>query len=166
MATRTILEGDNPRLRKVSKEVKKVNEHICELLDDMAQTLYDARGVGLAAPQVGALRRIAIIDVGEGLIELINPEIIEMEGQQREEEGCLSLPEDNGYVLRPEYVKVRAMNREGEIKEYEGSGLFARAVCHEVDHLDGVLFIDKIVERIYPDDDEGLEEAENNINEL
>ncbi len=154
MATRTILEGDNPRLRKVSKEVKKVNQHITDLLDDMSQTLYDARGVGLAAPQVGALRRIAVIDVGEGLIELINPEIVKTDGQQREEEGCLSLPDDSGYVIRPEYVKVRAMNRDGEIKEYEGTGMFARAVAHELDHLDGVLFTDKIVERIYHDDDE------------
>ena len=96
MATRTILLKDNPRLRKISRPVTKINKHITELLDDMAQTMYEARGVGLAAPQVGVLRRVVVIDVGDGLIELINPEIIHAEGQQRMEEGCLSLPDDAG----------------------------------------------------------------------
>jgi len=155
MATRTILEGDNPRLRKKSKPVKHINQHILDLLDDMAQTLYDARGVGLAAPQVGALRRVVVIDVGEGLLELINPEIISEEGQQRTEEGCLSIPDVEGFVVRPEKVKVRALDRDGEMKEYEGEGLLAKAFCHEIDHLDGILFTDKMVERVYHDEDEG-----------
>jgi peptide deformylase len=152
MATRTILEDDNPRLRKKSKPVKKVNQHIIDLLDDMAQTLYAARGVGLAAPQVGALRRVVVIDVGEGLIELINPEIISEEGQQRVEEGCLSVPGVDGYVIRPEKIQVRAMDRDGNMKEYEGEELLARAFSHEIDHLDGVLFTDKMVERVYHDE--------------
>lgn len=158
MAIRNILEGDNPRLRKVSKKVTKVNQHIIDLLADMAETLYDARGVGLAAPQVGVLRRVVVIDVGDGLMELINPEIISEEGQQRTEEGCLSIPNVDGYVVRPEKVKVRAMNRDGEMVEYEGEGLLAKAFSHEIDHLDGVLFTDKMVERIYHDDDDEEEE--------
>ncbi len=158
MAIRNILEGDNPRLRKVSKKVTKVNQHIIDLLADMAETLYDARGVGLAAPQVGVLRRVVVIDVGDGLMELINPEIISEEGQQRTEEGCLSIPNVDGYVVRPEKVRVRAMNRDGETVEYEGEGLLAKAFSHEIDHLDGVLFTDKMVERIYHDDDDEEEE--------
>jgi len=160
MAVRTILEGENPRLRKVSKEVKNINQRVLDLLDDMAQTLYEARGVGLAAPQVGSLRRVVVIDVGDGLIELINPEIIATEGTQREPEGCLSLPDDEGYVLRPEKVTVRALNREGEMKEYVGEGILARAFAHEIDHLNGILFVDKMVERIEDDekdpDEQGL----------
>lgn len=154
MATRTILEGDNPRLRKKSREVKQINQHIIDLLDDMSQTLYAARGVGLAAPQVGALRRVVVIDVGEGLMELINPQIVCQEGQQREEEGCLSLPDIDGIVIRPEKVTVRAMDRDGNVKEYTGEGLLARAFAHEIDHLDGILFSDKIVERVYHDEEE------------
>ena len=153
MATRTILEGDNPRLRKKSREVEKFNQRVWDLLDDMAQTMYEARGVGLAAPQVGVLRRIVVIDVGEGLIELINPKIIHAEGTQREEEGCLSLPDDNGFVIRPAKVKVRAQDRNGEWKEYVGEGLLARAFSHEIDHLDGILFTDKMVERVYEDEE-------------
>ena len=155
MATRTILEGDNPRLRKISRPVGTINQRIIDLLDDMAQTMYEARGVGLAAPQVGVLRRVVVIDVGEGLIELINPEIVHAEGTQREEEGCLSLPDDNGYVIRPEKVVVRALDRNSEEQEYTGEGLLARAFAHEIDHLDGVLFTDKMVERIYDDDHDG-----------
>lgn len=160
MATRTILEGDNPRLRKKSKVVKEINGRIIDLLDDMAQTMYEARGVGLAAPQVGSLRRVVVIDVGEGLIELINPEIVSKEGVQREDEGCLSLPEDSGYVLRPEKIVVKAQNREGEVVEYTGEGMLARAFDHELDHLEGVLFVDKIVERTDPEDHEGTEPIE------
>ncbi|MEG0584849.1 MAG: peptide deformylase [Christensenellaceae bacterium] len=154
MATRAILEGDNPRLRKKSKEVTVINKKITDLLDDMAQTMYEARGVGLAAPQVGSLRRVAIVDVGDGLIEMINPVVLESEGQQRVEEGCLSLPDDNGYVIRPAKVTVQAQDRNGELKKYTGEGLLARAFVHEIDHLDGILFTDKMVERVYDDDDE------------
>ncbi len=152
MATRTIIEGDNPRLRKTSKVVNKINNHITELLDDLAQTMYEARGVGLAAPQVGVLRRVIVVDAGDGLIELINPEIVSMEGQQREEEGCLSLPEDNGYVIRPAKVTVKGLNRAGEEVTYTGEELLARAFVHEIDHLDGVLFTDKMIERIVNED--------------
>lgn len=155
MATRTILEGDNPRLRKISRPVGNINQRILDLLDDMAQTMYEARGVGLAAPQVGVLRRAVVIDVGEGLIELINPEIVSAEGTQREEEGCLSLPDDTGYVIRPQKVVVKALDRSGEEREYTGEGLLARAFAHEIDHLDGVLFTDKMVERIIDDDHDG-----------
>ncbi|MEA4852787.1 MAG: peptide deformylase [Christensenella sp.] len=160
MATRTILEGDNPRLRKISRPITNINKRILDLLDDMAQTMYEARGVGLAAPQVGALRRAVVIDVGDGLIELINPEIIHTEGSQREEEGCLSLPDDNGYVIRPEKVTVRAQNREGETVEYTGEGLLARAFAHEIDHLDGILFVDKMVERVEKDERKDEEHEE------
>ena len=155
MATRTILLNDNPRLRKHSREVTAINKRILDLLDDMAQTMYEARGVGLAAPQVGVLRRVVVIDVGEGLIELINPVIVHTEGQQREGEGCLSLPDDTGYVIRPQKVVVKALDRSGEEREYTGEGLLARAFAHEIDHLDGVLFTDKMVERIIDDDHDG-----------
>ncbi|MEG0783842.1 MAG: peptide deformylase [Christensenella sp.] len=153
MATRTILLNDNPRLRKISRPVAKINQHILDLLDDLAQTMYESRGVGLAAPQVGALRRVAVIDVGDGLIELINPVVVHTEGQQRTEEGCLSLPDDAGFVVRPAKVTVKALNREGKECEYVGEDLLARALVHEIDHLDGILFTDKMVERINIDTD-------------
>lgn len=155
MAIRNILEGDNPRLRKKSREVTKINQRILDLLDDMAETMADARGVGLAAPQVGVMRRIAVVDVGDGIIELINPEIVSEEGTQREEEGCLSFPDVNGYVVRPEKVIVRALDRTGTEREYEGEGLLARAFAHEIDHLDGVLFVDRVVEWVENDDEDG-----------
>ncbi len=132
-------------LRKKSKPVEKIDKRILELLDDMAETMRHADGVGLAAPQVGILRRVVVIDVGEGLIELINPEIVETSGQQRGAEGCLSIPGVRGEVIRPEKVKVKALNRKGEPIEITGTGLLARALCHEIDHLDGILFIDKVV---------------------
>lgn len=132
-------------LRKKSKYVDDINKKILKILDDMAETMYSADGVGLAAPQVGLLKRLAVIDVGEGLIKLINPEIIEQEGEQQEIEGCLSIPGLRGEVIRPTRVKVRALNTEGESVEYEGTDLLARAFCHEIDHLDGVLFIDKAI---------------------
>jgi len=137
-------------LRKKSRPVEEINARILTLLDDMRETMYESGGVGLAAPQVGILRRIAVIDVGEelgdGLLELINPEIIAFSGEQTEAEGCLSVPEYIGTVTRPETVTVRAQNREGEVFEKTVSGFFARAVCHELDHLDGVLFVDKAEE--------------------
>lgn len=147
MAIRNILVDDNPRLRKKSKPVDKISPKTLELLDDMAETMYASKGLGLAAPQVGILRRMAVIDVGDGLIELINPEIIKAEGQQREEEGCLSLPDQQGFVLRPDKIYVRAQNREGKEIKLSGDGVLARAFAHEIDHLDGVLFIDKMIER-------------------
>jgi len=111
----------------------------------MADTMYEADGVGLAAPQVGILKRVVVVDIGDGLIELINPEIIEAEGEYLDNEGCLSVPGESGDVLRPYRVKVRALNRFGETIEIEGEELLARAFCHEIDHLDGILYVDKVV---------------------
>lgn len=144
MATRIIRTDDDPILRKTSKVVEKIDERINILLDDMIETMYQADGVGLAAPQVGILKRIIVIDVGEGVIELINPEIIEEAGEQTDSEGCLSLPGKSGDVTRPENVKVKGLNRKGEEVVYEAEDLFARAICHEIDHLNGVLFIDRV----------------------
>ncbi len=148
MAIRNIRTDDAPILRKVSKEVKELDDRVIELLDDLIQTMQEAQGVGLAAVQVGVLKRVVVIDVGEGLIELINPKILSTKGEQIEEEGCLSLPGLCGKVKRPAVVKVEALNRKGEKFELEGRELLARAICHELDHLEGVLFKDKVVEFI------------------
>lgn len=148
MATRKIVREGDEVLRKICRPVKEVDKRTKMLLDDMAETMYKAEGVGLAAPQVGILKRIVVIDVGEGLLELINPEIIETEGSMINPEGCLSLPGRRGTVERPERVKVRAMNRKNQIIEVEGEGLLAMALCHEIDHLDGILYIDKMIEDV------------------
>ena len=144
MAIRKIREMGDDVLTKVCKEVEKVTPRTKVLIDDMFDTMYDAMGVGLAAPQVGVLKRIVTIDVGEGPILLINPEIIETSGEQTGEEGCLSVPGKSGVVTRPNYVKVRAFD--GDMKEIvlEGEGLLARAFCHEIDHLDGHLYVEKV----------------------
>lgn len=131
-------------LRKKARPVERIDDRILTLLDDMAETMYNAEGVGLAAPQVGILRRVVVIDVGEGVIELINPEIIEQEGEQVGPEGCLSIPGLSGMVKRPARVVVSALNRHGERIEIEGTDLLARALCHEIDHLDGILYVDKV----------------------
>lgn len=144
MAKRMIRISTEDVLRKKSKLVKDFNENLWTILDDMADTMYEANGVGLAAPQVGILKRAVVIDVGEGLIELINPEIIETEGSQTGNEGCLSVPGKQGQVTRPNYVKVKAMDRNGQEFEIEGEELLARAFCHEIDHLDGKLYIDVV----------------------
>ncbi|WP_317368068.1 peptide deformylase [uncultured Tyzzerella sp.] len=144
MALRKIRLSTDDILRKKSKEVVEINDKILELLDDMADTMYNANGVGLAAPQIGVLRRVIVIDIGEGLIELINPVIIETDGEQFGEEGCLSVPGKLGDVRRPNYCKVEALNRDGEKIVVEGEGLMARALCHEIDHLEGILYIDKV----------------------
>ena len=145
MALRQIVKIGEPVLRKKSKVVKEINDRLIDLLDDMADTMYEADGVGLAAPQVGILKRVVVVDIGDGLIELINPEIIEAEGEYLDNEGCLSVPWESGDVLRPYRVKVRALNRFGETIEIEGEELLARAFCHEIDHLDGILYVDKVV---------------------
>ena len=152
MATRMILKNGDPQLRKHCHEVKDFNPRLHMLLDDMRQTLAESNGVGLAAPQVGVLRRAVIVletNVPDGeeeyMIELINPVIVETAGEQTGAEGCLSIPNEFGVVTRPDYVKVRAQDRHGEWFEVEGHGLTARAFCHEIDHLDGVLFIDKAI---------------------
>ena len=143
MAKRTIRLGNDEVLRKISKPVKEITQNVITLLDDMADTMYEANGVGLAAPQVGILKRIVIIDIGDGLIEMINPELLEVKGEQTGEEGCLSLPGRCSIVTRPNYARAKAINRLGEEFVIEGEGLMARAICHELDHLDGVLYIDK-----------------------
>ena len=147
MAIRNIRKNGDEILRKTSKKVDNIDERIITLLDDMEETMRDAEGVGLAAPQVGVLRRAVVIDVGEGLIELINPVIVYEKGEQCREEGCLSVPGKSGAVKRPAKVIVRALNRKGETVEITGEDLLATAICHEIDHLNGVLFIDKIISK-------------------
>ncbi|OEF98533.1 peptide deformylase [Desulfuribacillus alkaliarsenatis] len=142
MAIRIIRKNEDPVLREAAKPVKKINENVQKLIDDMLETMYDAEGVGLAAPQVGILKRVIVIDVGDGPIVLINPEIVESAGNKKGSEGCLSFPGLVGDVCRSEYVKVKAQNREGEEFCIEGKGLMARALQHEVDHLNGVVFLD------------------------
>ena len=145
MAIRNIREMGDPVLNKTCKPVTEVTERIAELIDDMFETMYDADGVGLAAPQVGILKRIVVIDVtGEDPILLINPVIIETSGEQTGNEGCLSLPGKTGVVTRPNYVKVRAYDEEMKPFEIEGTELLARAFCHEIDHLDGHLYVEKV----------------------
>lgn len=144
MAIRKIREIGDDVLEKVCKEVTDMTDRTKVLIEDMLDTMYDAMGVGLAAPQVGILKRIVVIDIGEGPIILVNPEILETAGEQTGEEGCLSLPEKSGTVTRPNYVKVKALNEEMEEVVYEGEGLLARAFCHEIDHLDGHLYVEKV----------------------
>ena len=136
MALRKIVVEGDPVLKKKSRPVEKFDARLAELLDDMRQTL--------AAVQVGVLRRVVVVDVGDGLLELVNPEIIEAEGEQRESEGCLSLPGEYGETIRPAVVKVKAQNREGKWCIYKGDGLKARCFCHEIDHLDGILFTERL----------------------
>ena len=144
MALRTIrVEGD-PVLTKISRPVDKMTPRIGELITDMLDTMYEAMGVGLAAPQVGILKRIVVIDVGDGPIILINPEIIEKSGEQTGDEGCLSVPGMSGQVTRPDHVKVKALNEDMEEVVYEGEGLLARAFCHELDHLDGHMYTELV----------------------
>lgn len=143
MAIRNIREYGDKVLTKVSKEVKEVDKKIKQLIEDMIDTMYDAGGVGLAAPQVGVLKRIIVIDVseeGNDPIVLINPEILETDGEQTGEEGCLSIPGKVGTVTRPNYVKVKAFNEKMEEITVEGTALMARALCHEIDHLNGILY--------------------------
>ena len=155
MAIRKIVKDGEPVLLKTCKPVEKFNDRLHELLDDMKETMYDAEGLGLAAPQVGIIRRVVVIDVGEGFIELVNPEILEMsEETVRGAEGCLSFPGIYGYVTRPKTVKFKAQNRFGEWYEMEVSDLFARCVCHECNHLDGIVLPMNIEEYIEDDDEE------------
>ena len=148
MALREILIEGNPVLRKKSKKVGKVDDYVCRLLDDMLETMRNADGVGLAAPQVGVLRRVVVIEHGENVYELINPEIIETEGAISQVEACLSLPGRAGMVERPRKVTICAMDRDGKTHTYTGEGLLARAFCHETDHLDGRLYIDIMTEEV------------------
>ncbi len=147
MAIRNIRTEEDPILRKKSRVVENFDDRLFLLLDDMAETMYAADGVGLAAVQVGVLRRVVVIDIGEGLMELINPEIVEVDGVQCDVEGCLSLPGKQAYTMRPMTVKVKAQNRDGNWCVYKGSGLKAKAFCHEIDHLDGILYVDRIAKQ-------------------
>ena len=149
MAKLKIVKIGDSALRTVCRPVDKITPRVICLLDDMIETMRAADGVGLAAPQVGVLRRIVVIETpDEGLIELINPKIIAFAGEQESEEGCLSIPGRWGITRRPMYVTVKAMNREGEEIEVKGAGLLAKALCHEIDHLDGKLYIDKAIKMI------------------
>ena len=147
MALRQIILFDDEILRKKSKEVEVIDEKIKEILDDMANTMYNAgNGAGLAAPQVGILKKLVVIDMGQGLIKLVNPKIIKQEGKQQVIEGCLSLPNIFGKLIRPAKVTVQALDENGKEIIITGTGDFAKCLCHEIDHLDGVLFTDFVTE--------------------
>ena len=138
-------------LKKIAEEVADIDGDLVRLIDTMFNVMYREKGVGLAAPQVGILRRVVVIDVGDGLVELVNPEIIASEGEAGGAEGCLSVPGRQGYVVRPAKVTVRAQDRKGKFFEVHGEDFFARALCHEIDHLDGVLYVDKMDHEIFSD---------------
>ncbi|MCM1023648.1 MAG: peptide deformylase [Prevotella sp.] len=152
MALRKIVNKSDDILRKKCKPVVNFDEKLCILLDDMAETMYKSNGVGLAAPQVGMLRRAVVVDVGDGLLELVNPEIIKSKGTQRAVEGCLSCPDEWGYVVRPYEIVIKAQDRTGKFLQLKLKDFMARAVCHELDHLEGQLFIDIADEMVDPDE--------------
>ena len=160
MAIRQIREIGDEVLKKTCKEVKRITPRTLMLIEDMLDTMYEANGVGLAAPQVGILQRIVVIDVGEGPIVLINPEILETSGEQTGDEGCLSIPGKAGCVTRPNYVKVKAFDAGMEEVIYEGEELLARAFCHEIDHLDGHLYVEKVEGELHDVTYEEIEEEE------
>lgn len=160
MAKRRIFTGNAECLYTKCRPVKTFDKRLATLIDDLAETMYAADGAGLAAPQVGILRRAVVIDTGDGLVELINPEILETSGEQGCFEGCLSFPGERGYVVRPDFVRVKALDRRGDEHEYEATGLFARAVMHESDHLDGLVY-----KRLVIDPPEGYSEDEEEVPE-
>lgn len=147
MALRRIVTGKDPMIRKKSRPVLVFDSKLHELLDDMQETMYKYDGCGLAAVQVGVLRRVVVVDVGDGLIELINPEIIEFSGEQFVAEGCLSFPGESGVTNRPAVVKVKAQDRNGKWCVYKGEEMKARCFCHEIDHLDGIVFKDRLADK-------------------
>ena len=157
MGLRKILTDKEPALHKVCKPVEKFDRKLHNLLDDMRETLIDSNGVGLAAPQVGILRRVVLVDVGEEIIELVNPELLETDGEQVGAEGCLSVPGKYGLVKRPYYAKVRAQDRYGEWFEAEGEEIIARCFCHELDHLDGILYT-QVMERYLTEEELGSDD--------
>ena len=175
MALRIIRTEEDPILRKCSRPVTKFDEKLGQILDDMKETMAKANGAGLAAVQVGMLRRIIVVDAGDGVVELVNPEIIEADGEQEvllsgdtpyeTEEGCLSLPNKWAIVKRPNHVKVRAQTRTGAWRIFEGEGLKARAFCHEIDHLDGHLFIDRMEKMLTEDEVRRLQNERMNRTE-
>ena len=158
MGLRRILTAEDPALHKVCRPVEKFDRRLHRLLDDMQQTLAEANGVGLAAPQVGILRRVVVVDTGEEILELVNPELLETSGEQEGAEGCLSIPGKYGLVKRPNYAKVRAQDRNGEWFEAEGEELIARCFCHELDHLDGIMYTE-IMERFLTEEELEAEES-------
>ena len=158
MGIRKIMTVKEPCLHKVCRPVEKFDKKLHKLLDDMKETLVDANGVGLAAPQVGILRRVVVVDTGEEILELVNPELLETSGEQVGSEGCLSVPGKYGIVKRPNYAKVRAYDRDGNEFEVEGEELMARCFCHELDHLDGIVYTE-IMER-YLTEEEMKEQSE------
>ena len=160
MAIRQIREIGDEVLKKTCKEVKRITPRTLMLIEDMLDTMYEANGVGLAAPQVGILQRIVVIDVGEGPIVLINPKILETSGEQTGDEGCLSIPGKAGCVTRPNYVKVKAFDAGMEEVIYEGEELIARAFCHEIEHLDGHLYVEKVEGELHDVTYEEIEEEE------
>lgn len=160
MALRNIVKDGDPILTKVCRPVEKFDHKLEVLLDDMYETMQDADGVGIAGPQVGMMRRLCVIDVGEGRLDLVNPEIIETSGTQDGVEGCLSFPGEYGMVERPNHVKVRAQNKNGEWYEVEGEELLARALCHEIDHLDGICFVKRASRMIDPEELRRADESE------
>ena len=158
MGIRKIMTVEEPCLHKVCRPVEKFDGKLHKLLDDMKETLLDANGVGLAAPQVGILRRVVVIDLGDEMLELVNPELLETSGEQEGAEGCLSVPGKYGLVKRPNYAKVRAQDRNGEWFEAEGEELIARCFCHELDHLDGIMYTE-IMERFLTEEELEAEES-------
>ncbi len=160
MAIRNIVTEGDPILNKVCRKVEKFDKRIWDLLDDMAETLKESNGVGLAGPQVGVMRRLCVIDVGEGPIEFINPTIIETDGEQEVVEGCLSCPNEYGLIIRPLYVKAKAFDRNGNEFEIEGEDLLAQAMSHEFDHLDGILFKEKVERMLSPEELEEMKEQD------
>ena len=163
MALRKIREIGDPILNKTCKEVREVTDRTRDLIDDMFDTMYEAQGVGLAAPQVGILKRIVVIDCGDDPLLLINPEVLETSGEQTGQEGCLSVPGKAGIVTRPNYAKVKAYNEDMEEFIVEGEELLARALLHEIDHLDGHLYVEKVegeLMNVVPDDEDEMEEEE------
>ncbi len=159
MGIRKILTDKEQSLHKVCKPVEKFDWRLHKLLDDMAETLAEANGVGLAAPQVGILRRVVIVDTGEEILELVNPTLIETDGEQEGAEGCLSVPGRYGLVKRPYYAKVRAQDRHGQWFEAEGEALIGRCFCHELDHLDGILYT-QVMERFLTEEELQSDEEE------
>ena len=152
MGIRKIMTVKEPCLHKVCRPVEKFDGKLHKLLDDMKETLLDANGVGLAAPQVGILRRVVVVDTGEGMLELVNPELLETSGEQEGAEGCLSVPGKYGLVKRPMVAKVRAQDRDGNWFEVEGEELIARCFCHEIDHLDGIVYTE-VMERFLTEEE-------------
>ncbi len=148
MALRQVRIDGDPILRKKSKEIGEITDRIKLLLEDMVDTMVEEDGVGLAAPQIGILRRAIVVDIGEGPIKMINPEILSEEGEEIDTEGCLSVPGRAGTVARPKNIKFKYLDLEGEEQELEVGDLFARVICHEIDHLNGVLYIDKMIEEV------------------